>query len=139
MKVRELALRSGVLDDVVRYYTRIGLLKPARSPRNRYKQYSDSDVLRLHFIRQAKSLGYTLSEIARIFKEASWGKSPCPLVRQIIEHRIEENGRRLNELAALQKRMKRALGEWAKLPDGMPDGESVCYLIESAGSRLKKT
>jgi MerR family Zn(II)-responsive transcriptional regulator of zntA len=132
MKVRELALRSGVLDHVVRYYTRIGLLKPARSPRNRYKQYSDSDVLRLHFIRQAKSLGYTLSEIARIFKEASRGKSPCPLVRQIIEHRIEENGRKLNELAALQKRMKRALGEWAKLPDGMPDGESVCYLIESA-------
>jgi hypothetical protein len=54
------------------------------------------------------------------------------MVRQIIEHRIEENGRRLNELAALQKRMKRALGEWAKLPDGMPDGETVCYLIESA-------
>ena len=132
MKVREVARKSGVADHVVRYYTRIGLLKPSRSPRNRYKQYSDSDVLRLHFIRQAKSLGYTLGEIARIFKEASRGKSPCPMVRQIIEHRIEENGRRLNELAALQKRMKRALGEWAKLPDGMPDGESVCYLIESA-------
>ena len=132
MKVRELAHRSGVLDHVVRYYTRIGLLKPSRSPHNRYKQYADSDVSRLHFIRQAKSLGYTLSEIAKIFKEASRGKSPCHMVRQIIERRIEENGNRLNELAALQKRMKHALGEWDKLPDGMPDGEGVCYLIESA-------
>ena len=132
MKVRELARRSGVPDHVVRYYTRIGLLKPSRSPRNGYKQYKDSDVSRLRFIRQAKSLGYTLGEITRIFHEASRRNSPCPMVRQIIAGRIEENGSRLNELAALQKRMKRALGEWSKLPDGMPDGESVCYLIESA-------
>ena len=132
MKVRELARRSGVPDHVVRYYTRIGLLKPSRSPRNGYKQYRDSDVSRLRFIRQAKSLGYTLGEITRIFREASRRNSPCPMVRQIIAGRIEENGCRLNELAALQKRMERALGEWSKLPDGVPDGESVCYLIESA-------
>jgi len=132
MKVREVARRSGVPDHVVRYYTRIGLLKPSRSPHNRYKQYKDSDVSRLRFIRQAKSLGYTLGEIARIFHESSRGNSPCPMVRQIIEGRIEENGCRLNELAALQQRMEHALAEWAELPDGMPDGESVCYLIESA-------
>jgi hypothetical protein len=53
------------------------------------------------------------------------------MVRQIIAGRIEENRSKLNELAALQKRMERALGKWSKLPDGMPDGESVCYLIES--------
>ncbi|MDQ5845921.1 MAG: MerR family DNA-binding protein [Acidobacteriota bacterium] len=95
-------------------------------------QYKDSDVSRLRFIRQAKSLGYTLGEITRIFHESSRGNSPCPMVRQIIAARIEENGLRLNELAALQQRMELALGEWSKLPDGMPDGESVCYLIESA-------
>ena len=132
MKVRELTRRSGVPDHVVRYYTRIGLLKPSRSPRNGYKQYRDSDVSRLRFIRQAKSLGYTLGEITRIFHEASPRSSPCPMVRQIIAGRIEENRSRLNELAALQKRMEHALVEWSKLPDGKPDGESVCYLIESA-------
>jgi len=67
MKVREVARRSGVADHVVRYYTRIGLLKPSRNLHNRYKQYKESDISRLRFIRQAKSLGYTLGEIARIF------------------------------------------------------------------------
>lgn len=132
MKVHELALGAGVADHVVRYYSRIGLLKPSRSPHNRYKQYKDADILRLRFIRQAKSLGYTLGEITKIFHEASRRNSPCPMVRQIIALRIEENRSRLNELAALQKRMEHALVEWSKLPDGMPDGESVCYLIESA-------
>ncbi len=131
MKVREVARRSGVADHVIRYYTRIGLLKPTRSPHNRYKQYKDSDVSRLRFIRQAKSLGYTLGEIAKIFREASRRNSPCPMVRQIMADRIKENRSKLNELAALQKRMERALGKWSKLPDGMPDDESVCYLIES--------
>lgn len=131
MKVREVARRSGAADHVVRYYTRIGLLKPSRSPHNRYRQYKDSDVSRLRFIRQAKSLGYTLGEIAKIFHEASRRNSPCPMVRQIIASRIEENRSRLNELAALQKRMEQAVVEWSKLPDGKPDGESVCYLIES--------
>ncbi len=131
MKVREVALASGVADHIVRYYTRIGLLKPSRSPHNRYKQYKDSDVSRLRFIRQAKSLGYTLGEIAKIFREVSRRNSPCPLVRQIIAARIKENRSKLNELAALQKRMERALGKWSKLPDRMPEGESVCYLIES--------
>jgi hypothetical protein len=32
---------------------------------------------------------------------------------------------------ALQKRMEQALEQWADMPDGVPDGHSVCHLIES--------
>lgn len=134
MTAREIGRRSGVPVHVVRYYTRIGLLKPSRNPRNGYKQYEVSDLSRLRFIRQAKNLGYTLGEIDCIFQESSRGKSPCPMVRHIIGDRIEENRLRLKELAALQKRMERALAKWSKLPDGVPDGHTVCYLIESATS-----
>ena len=131
MTVREIGRRSGIPAHVVRYYSRIGLLKPSRHPRNGYKEYKESDLLRLQFIRQAKSLGYTLGEIALIFRESSKGKSPCPIVRRIIGNRIEENRVRLKELAALQRRMERSLAEWRKLPDGVPDGKTVCHLIES--------
>ena len=132
MSVRDIARRSDVPVHTVRYYTRIGLLKPARNRHNRYKQYKDSDVSRLRFIRQAKSLGYTLTEIGEIFYESSRGNTPCPMVRRIIESRIKENRSRLDELTGLQRRMERALVEWSKLPDGVPDSETVCYLIESA-------
>ena len=131
MTVGEIGRRSGIAVHVIRYYTRIGLLKPSRNQCNRYKQYRESDLSRLRFIRQAKSLGYTLGEITRIFRDAGMGTSPCPMVRQIIQRRIGENGRRLNELKALQKRMEYALAEWSRLPDGVPDGHTVCYLIES--------
>ena len=133
MLVKEIARQSGVPPNVVRYYTRIGLLKPKRNPRNRYKQYADAEVARLRFIRQAKSLGFTLAEIARIIRESQRGKSPCPLTRQIVESRVNENRQALSELIALQTRMEQALVKWSTMPNRTPDGYSVCHLIESTG------
>jgi DNA-binding transcriptional MerR regulator len=131
MKVSEVVRRSGVPAHVVRYYARVGLLRPAREESNGYRVFTQTDVSRLHFIRLAKNLGYTLQEIGQILHDAEQGRSPCPRVRQIIERRIGENGRRLGELNALQHRMERALAKWRTMPDGVPDGDRVCELIES--------
>lgn len=131
MMVAELARTASVTPHVVRHYTRIGLLKPFRNEGNGYKLYNRNDLHRLMFIRRAKYLGYTLADIRGILDEARHGSSPCPHVRRIIQKRIEENRVKLAELTRLQDRMEDALDEWRNLPDGMPDGNSVCYLIES--------
>jgi len=136
--VSELAKLAGVTTDTVRHYVRIGLLKPRRDPSNRYKLFAEVDVRRLHFIRQAKSLGYTLDEIAQIFHDSGRGRSPCPRVREIIQSRIAGNKVRLEELIGLQQRMEDALERWKTMPDGMPDGESICHLIESTVAPLEK-
>ena len=134
MTAQALADRSGVSVENVRYYTRRKLLKPARHPRNRYNLYREADVARLRFIRQAKNLGYTLKEIARIFAESNRGETPCPLAREIIERRITDNRKRLDEMLELQTRMEAAVTQWTKLPDKAPDGHTVCHLIESTAS-----
>jgi hypothetical protein len=59
------------------------------------------------------------------------GHSPCPRVREILQRRIVENREHLKELLDLQERMEKALLNWADMPDGAPDGQSVCHLIES--------
>jgi DNA-binding transcriptional MerR regulator len=131
MTVLELAKKSGVAAHVIRYYARIGLLHPAYHSRNDYKIFADSDVARVRFVRQAQSLGYTLREIAQIFEESLRGKSPCPRVREIIKRRIKENQDKLDTLVQLQTRMEQALAQWSKMPDGVPNGNTVCHLIES--------
>lgn len=131
LTLTEFAKRSGMTADTVRHYIRIGLLKPERDPVNRYRLFSNRDMTRLRFIRQAKDLGYTLSDISQIFEDSARGHSPCPRVRAIIQRRIEENHRRLEELNRLQARMEDALAKWEIMPDGVPDGDSVCHLIES--------
>ncbi len=117
----------------VRHYTRIGLLKPSRNPRNGYKAYNFSDATRLRFIIAAKDLGFTLSEISHILDEAKHGNSPCPMVREIVEQRIGENKRKIREMQKLQKKMERSLDAWTEMENSMPNGDSVCHLIESVG------
>lgn len=138
-QVKELSNFSKVSPDTIRHYTRIGLLRPARNPENGYCQYSFSDSKRLDFIRKAKNLGYSLKEIKQIISESQRGESPCPIVRDLIVHRIKENRARLEELMELQVRMEQALASWDHMPNGVPDGNSICYLIESIGIHQSST
>jgi len=131
LTVTELAKQSGTTPHAVRYYTRRGLLRPQRDPENDYRLFQARDARWLRFVLQAKELGYTLAEIKDILSDADRGKSPCPRVREILQQHIVENRRRLEELMALQRRMEHALQEWSDKPNGVPDGHSVCHLIES--------
>lgn len=131
LTVSGLARRSGATVHAVRYYTRRGLLQPLQDPGNGYHFYLPRDVRRLRFIRQAKELGYTLNDIGEILGEADHGQSPCPRVREILQEHVVETRRRLESLVALQERMELALREWSEKADGVPDGHSVCHLIEA--------
>lgn len=126
-----LAKRTGIPIFTVRYYTRIGLLKPSRDLRNGYKLYKQSDKERLKFINKAKNLGFTLSEIEQILSHAEDGDTPCPMVREIVERRIRENREAIREMKRLQKRLEQAAEMWSGMEDAEPDGHSVCQLIES--------
>lgn len=130
-----LAKKTNLSIYTVRHYTRIGLLQPIRNSTNNYKVYQAADAVRLKFIVAAKELGFTLSEINQILNEAEHGNSPCPSVRKIIVHHIEENQRKIKELQKLQKKMEGALQSWQVLQDSMPNGHSVCHLIESVAEK----
>jgi MerR family transcriptional regulator, Zn(II)-responsive regulator of zntA len=131
--VNELTKKTGVTADAVRHYTRLGLLNPSKNPDNGYKNYSANDVKRLRFIYLAKRLGFSLQEITQIFEDCEKGNSPCPRVREIIQRRIHDNRKILEQQMALQQRMENALKRWHKMKDGVPDGHTICVLIESFG------
>jgi len=129
-----LAKKTNLPIYTVRHYTRIGLLNPARNSTNNYKVYQASDAARLKFIVAAKNLGFTLAEITNILSKAEHGESPCPSVRKIVLRHIEENRRKIKELQKMQKKMENAMKDWESLHDSMPNGTSVCHLIESVAS-----
>lgn len=131
MKVNQLAKAAGVTGETVRHYTREGLLSPRRDPDNGYQLYDTTDLERLRFIQRARTLGFSLREIADILQHADQGDSPCPLVRDLLAQRLPQVRERICELEALAARMEQALESWADMPDGTPNGHSICRLIES--------
>jgi len=131
LTVSEVSKLANVTADTVRHYVQLGLLTPTRNPSNGYKLFKDDDVKLLKFICLAKGLGFTLSDISKILNHSNKAQSPCPTVREIIEQRIVDNKQKLSELNALQARMENALKMWKNMPDGEPDGDAICHLIEA--------
>lgn len=129
--VSTLAQLADTTPATVRFYTRLGLLKPNKDPRNGYKIYTRADKDRLNFTISAKGLGFTLAEIEQIFDQTQKGDSPCPMVREIVEQRVVENREKIKQLKSMQKRLENALEVWEKMENSQPDGHSVCRLIET--------
>lgn len=130
MRVSEVARELGVPPDTIRYYTRIGYVTPHRNRTNGYNEYNETQRKRLRFVLRARQLGFSVADIGEILREAENGKSPCPLVRRLIDERLHETEQSHVEMVALRDRMKRAVADWSAKPDGEPTGDSICHLIE---------
>lgn len=131
MQVQQVADNLGVTPDTVRYYTRVGLLHPLKNTFNGYHEYDQYDRHRLRFILSARHLGFSVADIQQILEHADKGESPCHLVRELIESRLEEVNRRFDDMARLKRRMEAAVEAWKDEPDHAPTGEMICYLIEN--------
>ncbi|UZE96407.1 MerR family transcriptional regulator [Alkalimarinus alittae] len=131
MQVSQLAKKADVSPDTVRFYTKEGLLRPQKNPENGYQQYSQDDLQRLVFTRKARQLGFSLKEIQEILSQADDRHSPCPMVRGLFEKHLLQVEKQIDELQSLQQRMLDAMNVWQKMPDGVPDGQTICQLIEN--------
>src|SRR3546814_748715 len=68
LTISRLAERAGVGIDTVRYYERAGLLPAPPRRASGYRDYPADSVQRLRFIRRAKDLGFTLTEIGELLE-----------------------------------------------------------------------
>ncbi len=105
LRIGEAAERSNVGIETIRYYERQGLLaEPDRRPSG-YRQYDETVVARLQFIRRAKELGFTLAEIKELLGLWFDVNTKCVHVRQRAEQKIAD----IEDKIRLLQKMKRSL------------------------------
>ena len=66
MNIGQAAKSSGVSAKMIRYYEQTGLIPPADRRASGYRDYADTDVHMLRFIRRARDLGFSVAEIAAL-------------------------------------------------------------------------
>lgn len=130
--IGELAERTGVPRDTIRYYESLGVLPEAPRTGSGYRLYGPDDVDRLGFVGRAQTLGLTLEEIGEILEVVDEGREPCVHVRERLGARLEDTRRRIRDLRRLERRLKDSLARASSVP-----GESTrrCRIIEAAGGK----
>jgi len=107
MKIGEIAKRSGVGIETIRYYEREGLLRePERRPSG-YRQYDESTIEQLEYIRQAKELGFTLAEVRELLELSFVAHAGCDHIRLRAEVKVADIEEKIRNL----QQMKRSLGK----------------------------
>lgn len=107
MLISEISKRTGFSKDTLRWYEKIGLIqldKKARSENN-YRQYDEQTLTRLLNIRELKSFGFTLKEIAELLLLEEIEDLNCGTVGPILAPKIEKLEQKIREMQRLHKRL----------------------------------
>lgn len=122
---RELAASAGISTDTLRHYERSGVLpKPART-RAGYRRYPRAAEARVALIRRALAIGFSIKELARVFRERDQGGAPCRKVHAIVSDRLSRVDAEIASLTALKKDLHDLLADWdAKLAATPPNTQA---------------
>lgn len=103
--VGEAARRSGFTIKTLHFYERRGLRPPSGRSPGGYRLYTEADLHRLEFIRQAKSLGLSLDQIRELAVSAR--NQTCSMTRprllRVLDDRIRQAARQIEALSRLKK------------------------------------
>src|SRR4051794_27404390 len=94
----ELAKLVGVSTDTLRHYERLGLIPRAARASSGYRMYSRDVVDRVAIIRHSLQLGFSLLELAEIFRIRDRGGAPCARVLAMTEEKLAALDERIREL-----------------------------------------
>ena len=105
LTIGEIARRSGVGVETVRFYEREGLI--AHPPRTAagYRQFPPEAVDRIRFTQRAKELGFSLREIKELLALRTAPDSSCEDIRERAEKKIAD----INEKICHLKKIKEGL------------------------------
>ena len=126
LTIGQVARSAGVGIETIRFYEREGLLEEPPRRASGYRQYSEQVVKRIHFIKRAQQLGFSLKEITELLMLRVDEHMSCEDVKHRTEMKIAEVERKLVEL----QRMRLALLQVAALCTGQGPA-SACPMLDA--------
>ncbi|MEN9281379.1 MAG: hypothetical protein RL594_314 [Bacteroidota bacterium] len=113
MLINELAKRTGLSIHTIRFYERYGFIQGRRnaSTTNNYFHYDEEAVAKLELVIDAKSVGFTLQEIAEILDAWYGDLYSVEQKRAILENKIGVLDERIKELRNMKKQIRECIEE----------------------------
>lgn len=120
--------------ETIRFYEREGLIPEPPRRDSGYRQYPPATIDRVHFIKRAKDLGFTLGEIKELLDLSVGPKTTCADVKRKAAEKIKEVDAKIAGL----KRIRKALNRLTDQCRGKGP-VSECPILENLKSEGRKS
>jgi MerR family mercuric resistance operon transcriptional regulator len=126
LTISKLAKAVGVPTTTLRYYERVGLVKPEDRSQGNYRLFGGESLRRLKFIRAAQSIGFTLDDVKTLLGIHEAGTPSCRDVQALAGKRLTDIAARLKDLRHVQRVLKSALRKCIE-----SEQRGCCHVIET--------
>jgi MerR family mercuric resistance operon transcriptional regulator len=123
LTIGRLARAAGVGVETIRYYQQRGLL-PVPPSQGTFRQYPVALTARIHFIKRAQELGFSLDEITELLRLEDG--SHRSTIRRIASDRLDQIEKKLLDLTRMKKTLKHLVTECEHTRGDLP-----CPIIAS--------
>ena len=113
MLINELSKRTGITTHTIRFYEKSGLIKGKRNESiksNKYFHYDEETVEKLELVKDAKSIGFTISEIRQLMR--AWYNNKIDVSSKLTV--LDEKLLSINEKIKQLKEMKKMISQFKK-------------------------
>ena len=132
LRIGDLAARTGVSVDALRYYERRGLLRPTGRRVSGYREYPPEAAALVRFIKRAQALGFTLAEVEELVRLRADARRPAAALaaRHVAAAKVRDIDDRVRQLLALRGALAGLVEacETTCGPDG-PADDASCPII----------
>ena len=128
LKIGELAQRTDTSAETLRYYEAEGLLPEPKRSGAGYRLYTDPDVSRVHFIRRARAMDFSLKEVGELLSlQVEKEVATCGEVKSLAEHKLAVIDEKIVEL----EKMKAALKQITEACAGGQESAVHCTILNA--------
>ena len=136
MQIGVAAKRIGLSVDAIRFYERNALLPRAPRTEGGFRQYGESDVETLAFIRRVQGLGFKLREIRGLLRLRGDRFQPCAPVQRRLQDKLADVQRKLKDLQKLEHELRLALRSCKRELRNKP---AHCPILREENTRKPET
>lgn len=129
MRIGQLASRAGVTVKTLRFYEQAGVLPEPARRESGYRDYDQSAVPRLQFIKAAQAAGLTLAEIREVIAVRENTGPPCQHVVELLDAHAADLERQIAELTALRADVHRLRARADALDPLRCSATTMCHVI----------
>lgn len=102
MNIGEAAQAAGVTAKMIRHYEGLGLIPEASRTDAGYRQYTDREVTVLRFIRQSRSMGFSIRQIEQLLGLWADTRRQSSEVKDLARQHIAELERKVAEMTQMK-------------------------------------